>query len=100
MKINLAEVDYIAKLANLSFTEEEKQKFIGPLNSILEYVDQLNKLDTRGIEPTEQVVHTSKKNYSWNSDQVKSTFTQKQALDNGPEVGSGHFKVPKVISEK
>ena len=63
MKINLAEVDYIAKLANLSFTEEEKQKFIGPLNSILEYVDQLNKLDTRGIEPTEQVVHTSKKNY-------------------------------------
>ena len=100
MKINLAEVDHIAKLANLSFTEEEKQKFIGPLNSILEYVDQLNKLDTTGIQPTEQVVHTSKKNYSWNSDQVKSTFTQKQALDNGPEIGSGHFKVPKVISEK
>ncbi len=54
MKINLAEVDHIAKLANLSFTEEEKQKFIGPLNSILEYVDQLNKLDTTGIQPTEQ----------------------------------------------
>lgn len=100
MKINRDQVDYIAKLANLAFTEEEKQEFIGPLNSILEYIDQLNKLDTSGIEPTTQVVHTSKKNYSWNADRAKGTFTQKQALDNGPEVGSGHFKVPKVISVK
>jgi len=100
LRIDRSQVNYIADLAHLVFTEEEKQQFIGQLNSILDYVEQLNELDTSGIEPTAQVVHTSEQNYSWRADQCRPTFTQEQSLTNGPETGSGHFKVPKVISEK
>ena len=100
MKIDGSRVDYIANLAQLAVTEEEKRELIGQMNSILEYVEQLNQLDTSGIEPTAQVVHTSEQNYSWRADRSQATFSQEQSLDNGPATGSGHFKVPKVISEK
>lgn len=100
VKIDRAQVDYIAKLAQLAVTEEEKQEFIGQMNSILEYVEQLNQLDTHGIEPTAQAVHTSEQNYSWRADRSEASFTQEESLRNGPATGSGHFKVPKVISEK
>ena len=100
MKIDGARVDYIANLAQLAVTEEEKRELIGHMNSILDYVEQLNRLDTRGIEPTAQVVHTSEQNYSWRADRDRPGFSQEQSLGNGPATGSGHFKVPKVISEK
>lgn len=100
MKIDQAQVDYIARLAQLAVTEEEKQTFIVQMNSILDYMEQLNELDTAGIEPTAQVVHTSEQNYSWRADRSKTGFTQEESLRNGPETGSGHFKVPKVIPGK
>lgn len=100
MKIDGARVDYIANLAQLAVTEEEKRELIGQMNSILDYVEQLNRLDTSGIEPTAQVVHTSEQNYSWRADRSQAGFSQEQSLGNGPAIGSGHFKVPKVISEK
>ena len=100
MKIDGARVDYIANLAQLAVTEEEKRELIGQMNSILDYVEQLNRLDTSGIEPTAQVVHTAEQNYSWRADRSRPGFSQEQSLGNGPATGSGHFKVPKVISEK
>ncbi len=100
MKIDRAQVDYIAKLAHLAVTEEEKLELIGQMNSILDYVEQLNQLDTSGIEPTAQAVHTSEQNYSWRADRSQAGFTQEQSLGNGPATGAGHFKVPKVITEK
>jgi aspartyl-tRNA(Asn)/glutamyl-tRNA(Gln) amidotransferase subunit C len=51
MKIGPNEVEYVAKLANLAITEEEKNTFIGQLNSILEYVEQLNSVDTSRSNP-------------------------------------------------
>lgn len=100
MKIDGAQVDYVAKLAQLAVTEEEKQELIEQMNSILDYVEQLNQLDTSGIEPTEQAVHTSEQNYSWRGDRSQAGFTQEQSLGNGAATGSGHFKVPIVIAEK
>ena len=100
MKIDGARVDYIANLAQLAVTEEEKEELIGQMNSILNYVEQLTQLDTSGIEPTAQVVHTLEQNYSWRADRPQAGFSQEQSLGNGPAIGSGHFKVPKVISEK
>ena len=100
MKIGNPEVEYVAKLANLAITEEEKRIFIGQLNSILEYVEQLNLLDTTNVEPTAQVVYTQEPNFSLRIDEPRPTFSQQESLGNGPAVGSGYFKVPKVIAER
>jgi aspartyl-tRNA(Asn)/glutamyl-tRNA(Gln) amidotransferase subunit C len=100
MKIGNAEVEYVAKLANLAITEGEKKMFIEQLNSILEYVEQLNSLDTRDVEPTAQVVYTQEQNFSLREDEPCMTFSQEESLDNGPSVGAGYFKVPKVIADR
>jgi aspartyl-tRNA(Asn)/glutamyl-tRNA(Gln) amidotransferase subunit C len=100
MRIGEKEVEYVAKLSNLAITEEEKTLFIGQLNSILEYVEQLNALNTDHVEPTAQVVPTNELNYSLRSDTPAVTFTQEESLANGPATASGYFKVPKVIAER
>ena len=100
MKIGNAEVEYVAKLANLAITEDEKKMFMGQLNSILEYVEQLNSLNTENVEPTAQVVYTQQQNFSLRQDEPCMTFSQEESLGNGPAVGAGYFKVPKVIAER
>jgi len=100
MKIGKAEVEYVANLANLEITEDEKQVFIGQLNSILEYVEQLNALETSEVEPTTQVVASPAPSSHLRADEPRNTFSQEESLSNGPETGAGHFKVPQVISER
>src|SRR5881409_2968432 len=100
MKIGNTEVEYVAKLANLAIAEDEKKMFIGQLNSILEYVEQLNSLNTENIEPTAQVVYTQAQDFSLRSDEPCVTFSQEESLGNGPAVGAGYFKVPKAIAER
>lgn len=100
MKIGVKEVDYVGKLAQLAITEEEKNLFIGQLNSILEFVEQLNELNTSNVEPTAHAVESADPSSSLRSDEQMTTFSQEQSLANGPETGSGHFKVPKVIADR
>ena len=100
MKIGKAEVEYVANLANLAITEGEKQVFIEQLNSILDYVEQLNTLDTRDVEPTAQVVASDAPGFRFRPDESYSRFSQEESLRNGPETGAGHFKVPQVIAER
>lgn len=100
MKIGPNEVEYVAKLANLAITEEEKNTFIGQLNSILEYVEQLNTVDTNQVEPTAQVVYAKGSTESMRDDSPQVTFSQENSLQNAPSKGAGHFKVPKVIADR
>jgi len=100
MKIGVKEVEYVGKLAQLAITEEEKNLFIGQLNSILEFVEELNQLDTSDVEPTAHAVLPVDQSRNLRPDEQVTTFTQEQSLANGPETGSGHFKVPKVIAER
>jgi aspartyl-tRNA(Asn)/glutamyl-tRNA(Gln) amidotransferase subunit C len=100
MRIGAKEVEYVGKLAQLAITEEEKSLFIGQLNSILEFVEQLNQLDTSNVEPTAHAVQSADLSVNMRPDEVASTFSQEQSLANGPETGSGHFKVPKVLADR
>ena len=56
MKISKEEVEHVAKLARLEFTEAEKEAFSKQLSAILTYVEQLRTLDTEGVEPTATVL--------------------------------------------
>jgi aspartyl-tRNA(Asn)/glutamyl-tRNA(Gln) amidotransferase subunit C len=96
MKITNKEVDYVARLARLALTDEEKDKFTRQLESILEYIDQLNKPDTGAVPPTSHVMPL--KNV-WRADEVRmvSPEERERILNNAPEREDDYFRVKKVI---
>jgi aspartyl-tRNA(Asn)/glutamyl-tRNA(Gln) amidotransferase subunit C len=97
MAITIKDVEHIAKLAKLEFTDAEKEKFTHQMNQILEYMDQLNSLDTSNVEPLSHVIELSN---VFRADEVKPGVSTEDALKNAPEKNDQFFKVPKVISEK
>jgi aspartyl-tRNA(Asn)/glutamyl-tRNA(Gln) amidotransferase subunit C len=97
MALTEKDVRYVADLAHLELTEEEVQKFLPQLDSILQYVEKLNELDTSEIEPMAQVTYPASQNPALRPDEPRKTFTQDEALANAPEQGAGSFKVPRVI---
>ncbi|MBI4618736.1 MAG: Asp-tRNA(Asn)/Glu-tRNA(Gln) amidotransferase subunit GatC [Desulfobacterales bacterium] len=94
MKITKEEVDKVAKLARLGFTEEEKEKFASQLNSILVYFDNLGELDTIGIEPTS---HASTISNVFRDDKVESSISKEESLLNAPDGKRDCFRVPRII---
>ena len=97
MPVTVKDVEYIAKLARLEFTEEEKQKFTYQLNSILNYIDQLNKIDTSKVEPLSHAIELSN---VFREDIAKPGIPSNDALKNAPAKTDKFFKVPKVIGDK
>jgi aspartyl-tRNA(Asn)/glutamyl-tRNA(Gln) amidotransferase subunit C len=94
VKISKQEVEHVAKLARLELSEQEKEKLTDQLSNILTYVETLNSLDTKGVEPTSHVLDL--KNVM-RDDVAVPGLTQEQALANAPDKASGHYKVPKII---
>ena len=92
--ISLDDVNYISRLAHLSFTEEEKLDCQQKLGSILEYMQELQTIDTNGVEAT---THTLPMNNVFREDVVGATLSQQEALANAPEHTAESFKVPKIL---
>ncbi len=97
MSITKQDVEKIATLANLALTEEEKDCFTGQLSSIVDYIEQLNQLDTTGVEPMSHSGLSGDNTYSMRDDKLVPSLGQTLALANAPDGEDGHFKVPKVI---
>jgi len=110
MKVTEKDVAYVADLANLELTAEERTGMVRDLNSILDHVDLLNKLDTSNVPPMAQVsdrygVDESKQgserfSYANREDVLeglRKSLPQAVALQNAPEADGTFFKVPKVI---
>jgi len=94
MKIDKEEVRHIARLARLELSESEIEKFSVQLSAILEYMDQLNEVDTSQIEPTSHVLEFTN---VFKEDQVKTGPWGSVALSNAPAQEHDHYKVPKII---
>ncbi|HET6364890.1 MAG TPA: Asp-tRNA(Asn)/Glu-tRNA(Gln) amidotransferase subunit GatC [Nitrospirota bacterium] len=94
MKITKKEVEHVARLARLELSEQEKETLTDQLSNILTYVEQLNELDTNGVEPTSHVLDI---NNVMREDVPEASLPQDLALANGPEKALGHYKVPKII---
>ena len=93
-KITTAEVRRIAELAHLELDESETKLLAHELGSILEYVEQLGRLDTDGVEPTAHVLDLIN---AFRPDESRTSLLQDEALSGAPESEAGHFKVPPVI---
>lgn len=96
MAVTLKDVEHIAALARLSFSDAEKERLTHELNDILKYVEQLNTLDTANVEPLSQVVEASN---VFRTDAVRPGVTREEALRNAPARTEEFFRVPKVIGE-
>lgn len=88
------DIEKVARLARLKLTEEEKATFGNQLEQILNYMEQLNGLDTTGVEPTSHAIPISN---VFEEDEVKPSLLRKEVLSIAPEEENGHFKVPKII---
>ena len=97
MKLSTDQVKKVAKLANLPITDEETDKYSDQLSKILDYIDQLNSVDTKGVEPTYNV--TDLENVI-RPDEVGDSLTQEEALQNGSNVKNGYFVTKGVFESE
>lgn len=98
MPITRTEVEKIANLANLELTEAEKESLAGQLAAIVEYIDQLNELDTSAVAPWQtRSAGEAISSCASRDDVVEPSLGQGKALDQAPDADEGHFLVPRVI---
>ncbi|HEY5595460.1 MAG TPA: Asp-tRNA(Asn)/Glu-tRNA(Gln) amidotransferase subunit GatC [Nitrospiria bacterium] len=97
MELSKDEVEYVAKLARLTVSEEEKEAFSRQLSEILTYVGKLNELDTSKVEPTSHVLDLSN---VFRDDAVRESLSPADVLANAPDRDNNHFRVPKIIEER
>ena len=110
MKVTEKDVAYVADLANLELSEDERRRMLRDLNSILDYVDRLNELDTSDVPPMAQVsdrygVDEAKQGserfaYASREDvleALRKSLPHDEALANAPDADEHFFRVPKVI---
>ncbi|HXE30229.1 MAG TPA: Asp-tRNA(Asn)/Glu-tRNA(Gln) amidotransferase subunit GatC [Terriglobales bacterium] len=88
------DIAHIAALAHLDLTPEEASAMQRDLLSILDYVNQLNQIDTQGVEPMAQPLVAGS---PLRSDAVQPWFSQAEAMANAPAAAHGMFEVPKIL---
>ena len=94
MKISEQDIKTVASLSRLKIREEEAQDVLFQLNKILTYVENLQALDTRDVEPTTYALPMQN---VFREDKVKPSLERELALSNAPLKEDGYFKVPRVL---
>ena len=94
MTIDLKTIKHISKLSRISVDEEKAKKLAGDLNSIFDFIEKLNELNTDKVEPLTSVAETTLK---LRIDEVKSKNIRDQILKNSPDENKDFFVVPKVV---
>ncbi|HEX4886625.1 MAG TPA: Asp-tRNA(Asn)/Glu-tRNA(Gln) amidotransferase subunit GatC [Luteibaculaceae bacterium] len=97
MEVTDALVQRVAELAKLRFDAQEMESIKQDLKRMIDFVDQLNDLDTDGEEP---LIFVSPHANVWRDDQPGKDITQEEALRNAPKKDSDYFKVPKVMGRE
>ena len=96
MKVDKKLVDKVARLANLEFDESGKEKMVSDMDKIISFIDKIEELDTKSIQP---LVYMSEETNVLRSDEVGEHNTKEDALKNAPQKDSDYFKVPKVLKK-
>ncbi len=97
MSVTKKDVEKIAELAKLKFTDKELDDFTHQMNEILSYMDKLNELDTKNVKP---LSHPVEQINVFRDDELRPSVSTEEALKNAPDKTDQHFKVPKVIGDK
>ena len=95
-KIDQIQVRKVAKLSRLELTDQEVQEFTGQLGAILEYVEKMNELDTKDVEP---LAHCLPVSNVFRKDSIKESLGTEKTLANAPQRDDAFFKVPKILDD-
>lgn len=93
-KIDREQVHKVAHLARLELTAAEEEQLTTQLSSILDYFDQLNELDTTGVEPTTRAIDVSNVT---RPDTLQPHSDREVILDSAPDRSGEFFKVPQIM---
>ena len=94
MRITPEQVQHVARLARLEIDGDAVQKLAEQLATILDYVNKLEEVDTRGVSPTSHAIALTN---AFRDDVVRASLPREEALENAPSREAGSFVVPKVI---
>jgi aspartyl-tRNA(Asn)/glutamyl-tRNA(Gln) amidotransferase subunit C len=94
VNINQNVISKLARLSKLKFNEDEMKLISNDLSKMLEFINQLQDLDTEGIDP---LIHVNEEINNWREDQVQGMISQEEALSNSPVKDGTYFKLPKVL---
>ena len=94
MTIDLKTIKHISKLSRISVDNAKADKLAGDLNSIFDFIEKLNELNTDNVEPLTSVAETTLK---LRADEVKSENIRDKILKNSPEENEDFFVVPRVV---
>ena len=95
-KLTEEQVRHIAKLARLKCSDDEIKEFTGQLGAILEYIAQLEEVDTENVEP---LAHCLPIHNVFRKDEVRPSLSNEEALANAPQRDGEFFVVPKVLDD-
>ena len=96
MSITRKDVEYIAYLSRIKIPAKQIEKFTEQLSGIIAYMDQLKKVDTKGVPPTS---HPLLLKNIFRKDRVKKSLDPEEATGSAPQKENNFFKVPRVIEE-
>jgi len=96
-KVTVEDVERVAELAHLKLAPEETPRMLRDLNAILDYVAELNELDTAGVAPLAQVSELGEFVSVPRPDRVQPSLDRALVMAEAPDSDTAFFKVPKVI---
>jgi len=88
------DIEKVAKLARLRLSEDEKKRFESQLDQILTHIEQLNRVDTTGVEPTSHAIPIHN---AFREDEIRASFPKEEVMGIAPAAEDGHFRVPRII---
>ena len=90
------DVGYVANLARINLTDEEKTLFQGQLDQVLHYVEQLDELDVSNVEPTAHAIPVFN---VLRKDELGESLNHADVIANAPSAADGHIRVPKILDQ-
>ena len=96
MKIDIKTIEKLASLSKLSFTKEELDLISKDMSKMVDFINQLDEIDTEGVEP---LIHLNEEFNNWREDEIKEMLDLKEALSNSPIKDGTYFKLPKVLDK-
>lgn len=90
------DIDYLAALARLSLSPEEKERYLGQIQNTLQYLDKLDSVDVSGLKPE---AYSFTRYNVWAEDEEGPCLSLESTLLNAPAQENGQFKVPQVMED-
>ena len=88
------DIEHVAKLARLKLTDAEKKRVSNQMETIIKYIEKLNELDTKNVEPTAHVLGLEN---VFRNDIATNPLTDQDPITDSPAHSKGHYEVPKII---